>query len=88
MRGLAGAIAAALHTAAAPHTRRGRKSNRYPWGGGRRARFNTEADAARAVRRAKRWLRNQSTGPEQVPPAHIYANAEHAVAQYGDGIAN
>lgn len=50
--------------------------------------YNTEADAARAILRAKRWLRNQSTGPLHVPPSHIYRNAELAVAQFGDDIAN
>ena len=52
-----------------------------------RALFNTEADAVRAVRRAKRWLRNQSKGPGHIPPRHIFVNAEMAVAQFGDGVA-
>lgn len=94
MRGLAGAIASLINIgsmaafAEPHHTRRGRKSNRYPSGGNRaHAPFNTEADAVRAVRRAKRWLRNQSKGPEHIPPRHIFVNAELAVAQYGEGVA-
>jgi hypothetical protein len=50
--------------------------------------FNSEADARRAIVRGKRWLRNQSKGPLHVPPSHIYANAEHAVAQFGKHIAD
>lgn len=52
-----------------------------------RAPFNTREDGERAIRRAKRWLRNQSKGPLQVPPRHIFVNAELAVAQFGDDIA-
>lgn len=93
MRGLIGMAAAALALSTdltyTHHTRRGRKSNCYPVG--RRyghAPFASEADAARAVRRAKRWLRNRSAGRDHVPPAHIRVNAEVAVAQFGQQLAD
>lgn len=44
--------------------------------------FNTEADARRAIKRAKRWLKYQSRGPADVPPRHIFANAELAAFQF------
>lgn len=64
------------------HQRRGRRSNRYPWGGGYYARFNTIEDAERAIRRGKRWLCNKSREPSDIPPAHIYHNAERAAKQF------
>lgn len=65
---------------------RGRKSNR--WARGKKpALFNTREDAERAIRRAKRWINNQSKGPHDVPPAHILRNAELAAFQFGDDIA-
>lgn len=95
MRRLAGAFEALAvgeyfsnHALGAPHTRRGVKSNKYPMGArGKFAPFNSEADAGRAVTRAKRWLKNKSKGPLDRPPSHIYQNAELAVAQFGDDIA-
>lgn len=50
--------------------------------------YATEADAKRAIVRAKRWIRNQSKGPLHAPPNHIYFNAELAAAQFGDSVAN
>ncbi|MBI1316391.1 hypothetical protein GC167_05965 [bacterium] len=92
MRGIGAATASALGVggligSTPHHLRRGRKSNRHP-SGGKPAMLNTRADGERAIRRAKRWLRNQSTGPEHIPPRHIFKNAELAAFQFGDDITN
>lgn len=63
------------------HMRRGVKSNRYPRGS-EPAMFNTREDGERAIRRAKRWLKHQSRGSEDVPPRHIFQNAELAAFQF------
>lgn len=45
--------------------------------------YSTKADAARAVARAKRWLRNKSRSRDDKPPFHILFNATLADKQFG-----
>lgn len=62
----------------------GEAARPYTGSSNTRALFNARADGERAIRRAKRWLANKSTGPLDTPPRHIYANAELAAAQFPD----
>ena len=94
MRGL-GAIAAAALAMASPigNVARAHRRSYQPNPDSRRSvrtnrptLYNTEADGARAMRRAKRWLARY--GGNTMPPAHIYRNAEKAAHQFGSDIAD
>lgn len=66
----------------------GTQSRPYLWKTRTPAMFACETGAANAIRRAKRWLRNQSRGPLDIPPRHIFRRAELAAFQFGDSVKN